>query len=203
MSPQDRDRHFWAKSWAKRDGSSNPFAQTVLRNIPEPQGKTLLDLGCGDGRDAIAFADAGFSVTAVDYSESGIAKLKSARPDIRAMQADIRELQFPEGSFDVVYAHLSLHYFDDATTRTVLERIRMWLKPRGFFFVKCKSTKDPLYGKGKKIGPDMYAEGHLRHFFSEDYLREMLAGYDILKLQPSRDRYEGHESAFVEAVAQR
>ena len=39
------------------------------------------------------------------------------------------------------------------------------LTDEGLIFIKCKSIDDDLYGKGEKIGEDLYNYGHLRHFF--------------------------------------
>lgn len=44
----------------------------------------------------------------------------------------------------------------------------------------CKTTNDQFYGKGTHLEEDMFDnEGHIRHFFSEDYTRSSLVGYRI------------------------
>jgi SAM-dependent methyltransferase len=110
-------------------------------------------------------------------------------------------LPFADRSFDAVYAHLSVHYFDDAVTRSVFAEMRRVLRPGGFLFVKCKSVDDCLYGVGEQIGPDMFRSDHTRHFFSRDYLQSMLSEFDIVSLRKSSAAYHGKRSAFVQAVA--
>ena len=166
----------------------------------------LLDVGCGNGVDSLFFAKQGYAVTATDFSESGIAALHaSAETDGLFLRTHLhdtaKKFPFDHGTFDVIYAHLALHYFDDATTQKVFAEMRRLLKKGGLFFVKCKSTKDCQYGKGEQIGPDMFRDGHIRHFFTPAYLRSLLAQYTILSERSSSARYHGKTSAFVQAIA--
>lgn len=110
-----------------------------------------------------------------------------------------------DNSFDVVYAHLSLHYFDDETTKKIFKKISFILKPGGYLFVKCKSTDDKLYGVGKKIGIDMYQKKGewLRHFFSKRYMEEMLVDFKIIKIRKSSSVYHSYKSSFIESFAKK
>ncbi len=72
----------------------------------------VLDLGCGEGRDAVYFASLGFQVTAVDLAPSGLEKarrlaedLGAPVPDLRCQ--DIRETRLDEG-YDLFFAGNSL-----------------------------------------------------------------------------------------------
>ena len=67
--------------------------------------------------------------------------------------------------------------------------------------VRCKSTKDSLYGIGERIGEDTFANPHVRHFFTERYMRSLLGAFDILKIGESSATYENKKSAFIEAIA--
>ena len=174
------EQEYWEEHWTtRRKKAANNFAKRAYTLIQQRGLKTLLDVGSGDGRDSLYFAGKGLSVTAVDFSESGIDQLKSQNDDIQTRVADIKNLKFSPNSFDVIYAHLSLHYFDDRVTTEVFESLYQMLKKGGLLFVKCKSVDDALYGKGKKIGPDMYQRSHLRHFFSREYMQEKLKSFKI------------------------
>lgn len=194
----------WQETYKTRKMSAVvDFAKQVSEYLHEKQGASVLDIGCGDGRDADFFATQGLNVTAIDFSEEAIERVKKLNPAIDARVMDTQHMDFPDASFDAVYAHLSLHYFDDATTTTIFENIRRMLKPGGLFFVKCKSTKDPYYGMGEEVGPNMFLHGHLRHLFTPDYMRTQLADFTILTIDETSADYDGKTSAFVEAVAKK
>lgn len=80
----------------------------------------MLDIGCGQGRDALPLARRGFHVTAVDLAPSGIRDLTAAARaenlPITGVVADIRDYA-PDGLFDIVLIDRTLHMLppDDQT----------------------------------------------------------------------------------------
>ena len=199
------EEEYWKTKWDKREiEEANDFARRSFSQIKDNNFTTLLDLGCGDGRDSLFFASEGLNVTSVDFSESGIKKLnelsKEKGLEINAIQTDIRKINFLDNSFDVIYAHLSLHYFDDEITTQIFDKLFRILKKDGLIFIKCKSVEDALYGKGEEIGKDMYKKGHIRHFFSEEYMKEKLRNFKILEVRKTSSVYHQYESNFIEAV---
>jgi ubiquinone/menaquinone biosynthesis C-methylase UbiE len=177
------------------------YAKKAFEQLRSKHGCTLLDIGCGDGRDSIYFEEQGVKVTAIDFSEEAISRLKKKAPKINAIVKEIQHMDFPDASFDAIYAHLSLHYFDDSTTDTIFGNIYRMLKPGGLLFVRCKSIHDPFYGKGEKVGDDMFLLKHVRHFFSKEYMQNKLRKFVVLSLDETSSFYDGKDSCFVEAVA--
>lgn len=55
--------------WGNKPGK---LVEQYLLKLPEGTGMTALDLGCGEGKNAIALANAGFHVTAVDCSNAAL-----------------------------------------------------------------------------------------------------------------------------------
>lgn len=206
MKSPRTNKEAWKNKWQGRTEPVNEFAKAVIQGAPA-KGE-LLDVGCGNGTDSFFFVENGFTVTAVDFSESGIEGLNAAAKErglsIRSSVGDIsKKLPYKDESFDVVYAHLSLHYFDDATTKRVFAEMHRVLKKGGYFFVKCKSVDDPLYGVGEEMGPDIFRSDHTRHFFSLPYLKSMLGGFAVFTSAKSSSAYHGKVSNFVQAVAQK
>ncbi len=179
------------------------FTKNAANLLGDKTNVSILDIGCGDGRDANFFAEQGLHVTAIDFSEEAIERVKKLNPAIDARVMDTTNMDFPDASFDAVYAHLSLHYFDDATTAAIFANIHRMLKPGGLFFVKCKSTKDAYYGEGEKVGEHMYVRSNMRHFFTPEYMQKQLADFTVLTLDETSAEYDGKTSAFVEAVAKK
>ena len=107
--------------------------------------------------------------------------------------------------FAAGYARLSLHYFSDVITRNIFREIHRSLKPDGLLAFLCKSTRDHLYGQGQKIEEDMFIkDGHVRHFFSEDYAKSCLEDkFKLVKLQTNWENLYGKQSSAITVIAQK
>ena len=210
---QEQVTEYWKKRVERKEKQApTEFAKHCLNFLEDRKCTSLLDLGCGDGRDSIFFAKQGYEVTAVDVSPIALQILQKKIDEeniknIRVMEQDILNIEFPENSFDIIYAHLSLQYFLDKETTEVFKNIHKILKKGGFLFIKCKSTEDEDFGKGKMFETNVYVtrENYVRHFFDERYMREKLQGFTTLNIEKTTGTYEGlhgeKTSHFIEAVA--
>ncbi len=92
----------------------------------------LLDLGCGAGEPfARWFADRGWSVTGVDFSKRMLELAAKYVPEMRTVQADMRDADFPAASFDAVTAIYSLFHVPSCDQPALFAKIRSWLRPQG------------------------------------------------------------------------
>lgn len=89
-------------------------------------GNEVLDLGAGDGRNALFLAERGFNVTAVDLSEKALGQLNSriagANLTITSLNEDITTYDFPD-SIDNVICSLVLHFLKRDEAQNVLYKI--------------------------------------------------------------------------------
>jgi len=110
--------------------------EQILTSMPLPPGASVLDVGCGVGRHALAFAHRGFQVTGIDrmcdYLESARARAQDQKVDIEFTRADMRQFR-REHAFDLAVNLLtSFGYFDDPEDDLrVLANIQASLKPGG------------------------------------------------------------------------
>jgi len=198
------DKQYWDRIWTEHpDMRVNRMARRALPLIKARGLQTVLDIGCGSGQDALYMVRHGLQVTALDIAPAGLQRLQELKAGVTCLNQDISQLNLPDESFEVVYAHLSLQYFDDRQTRRVFRTIYNILKKGGLFLVKCKSVDDRLYGEGEKVGEDTFFYHHLRHFFSRNYMAAMLEPFSIIKLRRTSSVYGGQRSAFIEAIATR
>lgn len=205
----DNQQHMWDKKHSAGEHAEwkddpRPFAREVAENL-QPHTR-LLELGCGVGSDARFFANHGVDVVASDFSQVVIDQNNAqAHPDnLEFTTLDITDTYpFADELFDAVYAHLSLHYYNDETTRKIFTEIHRVLKPEGMLYFNCKSTHDPSYGQGEQIEPDMFVKNHhIRHFFSPEYTRQVLANdFDIVKLEETEETYADFPSNFINCWA--
>ncbi|MEK7152399.1 MAG: class I SAM-dependent methyltransferase [Patescibacteria group bacterium] len=185
------------KSYGNQDWIDKPslFAEDASNFFPH-HGE-LLELGAGLGQDSRFFAEAGYNVIATDI-EPTILKLDQKniaddfRERIQFQQMDLRQ-PFPieDKSFDIVYAHLSLHYFDTETTKRVFAEIERVLKPGGILAFLVNSTDDPEYGTGTLLEPDFYQiEKATKRYFSIDTVNELVEKFDIKLLDNHGETYK-------------
>ncbi len=127
------------------------------RTAGEDAGKLrVLDLGCGSGRDAKAFLNAGFDVLACDAS-SRLAELASAHVGIDVQHATFDEClqQQPEHSLDGIWACASLLHLD--STHALVDTLRLAaraLRPGAVAYVSFKhqcSGPTVRWDKGRRF----------------------------------------------------
>jgi SAM-dependent methyltransferase len=173
------------------EGSSE-FAHTAINLFKGAAVRSVLELGCGQGRDTLLFAKEGFQVTALDYSEAGLLKLQGSAREIGFSDRiatrffDVRKpLPFPDGSFDACYSHMLLCMeLSTAELRFLLGEVRRVLKPGGLGLYSVRNTFDKHYGAGTRKSEELYEiGGFVVHFFSEEKIRSLATGYELLDLR--------------------
>lgn len=104
--------------------------------------------------------------------------------------------------FDMVYANLSLHYFDDESTRRIFQSVYGLLRRGGMLAFEVKSVNDVDYGKGDEIGDGLFVKNeHVHHFFSGDYIEELLKAFRIVHKEEVQYISEGKLSSFWDVIA--
>lgn len=134
--------------------------------LPPLEGKAVLDLGCGCGENCAEFLRRGCSkVVGVDVSENMLAAAQSEHPEITFVRADMSELHFAGGSFDVATSSLAVHYVPDFAA--LAKSVYSFLKPNGVFVFSQEHplTTAPLGGSSWTRGE----EGTPLHYNLTDY----------------------------------
>lgn len=108
--------------------------QSFLRYLPEHA--SILDLGCGSGRDALAFKNFGHQVEAIDYSEELVGKAFQLT-GLPVQLGNFYELS-AQGKYDGIWACASLLHCERDKLSDVLQRILTALKPNGVCYMSFK-----------------------------------------------------------------
>jgi tellurite methyltransferase len=106
----------------------------VLEMMPTGRSIRLLDIGCGEGRNAVFFARRGYEVTAFDSSSTGVEKTKTIAAEfsvkVDVFEADIKEFRLKE-EFDVILSTGALHYIPEELKKEVLENYKSYTQKDG------------------------------------------------------------------------
>ncbi len=193
----------WETYWGNeenRDWWKRPVPEVLeFIDLQSPgERRNVLDLGCGLGRHAIAFARAEFCVTATDASETAIGHLREWAQElglaIRAMTGDVLDDTLPTASFDIVLSYNVLYHGYRDQFAQAIEHVHELLKPAGLFFFTCPTRQDGKYGFGEQVAPHTFlctksvTPGDIHYFADEKDLDELLVGFGQL----SRRKDEGY-----------
>lgn len=144
----DDARRFWEERYGSTDrvwsGQVNPRLLEVAADLPAGR---ALDLGCGEGADALWLAERGWQVVAVDVSATALQRAAEAvstrnmADRIDFQRHDLNET-FPEGAFDLV----SAQYFHSPARlerEAVLRRAAGQVNPGGVLLIVDHGAAPP------------------------------------------------------------
>ncbi len=137
-----------------------------------PYGGTVLDMGMGEGRNAVFLAQKGYLVTGVDVSSVAVKKARILAKEygvkLQTMVASLNKYDFPKENFDAI---IVFYYVD----RSLTEKIVKWLKPGGVLIFESHTVKQ----RKKKE----FANEPVEYFLKEQELLTMFKGFKILKYE--------------------
>lgn len=100
---------------------------------------TILDLGCGHGRDLEYFLEKGFDVIGIDNSSELLGIAKKRVPSSKFIEMDIRDIDSIDLKFDGIWANAILHHLHIEDIEKVCIDISNRLNPSGILFLSVKS----------------------------------------------------------------
>ena len=122
--------------WGSQPGR---LVQQLTSQLQGWSGLKVLDLGCGEGKNAMFIARLGAIVEAYDISPFAIANAKRAWPDHTAVNwtvQDVRAMSFAQGKYDVVIAYGLLHCLDNSEeVAALLRRLQLACRANGFHVI--------------------------------------------------------------------
>jgi ubiquinone/menaquinone biosynthesis C-methylase UbiE len=96
-----------------------------------PAGSKILDCGCGPGMDTERFSQLGYKVTAIDLSDRFVEFTKRRVPSATVQRMDMRNLDFPEASFDGIWTSFSLLHIRASEIQETLLGLKSVLQKAG------------------------------------------------------------------------
>lgn len=182
--------NYWNNAYSNNIGDNNivmnptTFFDYIKRYIKEEfKG---IEFGCGNGRDALNFSKIIKNYVGIDLCEKAI-KLcnnNNTHSVINNNSIFINDSFCDENlinkynldnDFDFVYSRFTLHSIDDNLVLKTINNAYDLLKINGYLFIETRSTNDPRFNVGIKVGKNAFIDTHYRRFTE---LNEMI---DILE----------------------
>ena len=199
------EKPFWEQTYADENAATfskeptadlNEFAH-LIRSVSR-----VLDVGCGEGRNAIFLAKQGHSVDAFDLSAAGIAKARAIAQEegavVRFSVCDMKNYVF-EHDYDVILSHGVLHLPERAARDAFLLEMQRYTRPDGYHFIGVFTNRLPATPDNAPFTKSLFDVGELP---------EKYAGWKIIHHMEGifQDEHPGgirHEHAYERIIAQK
>lgn len=175
----------------KFDGSPN-YEVVVLGEKLNTQNRqfSVLDLGCGDGRNSFYLSGCNCKIDAVDIDEKNLNRLKYLSKifnrEINTYNQDVTTFRF-EKKYDIILSHGLLHFLSATDTENLLNNIVRYTKDEG---INMFTTA--YYTEGDSVPSSFLEEGH-KNEYSVERLKSFYKGWDII-LDEDYYKWDYHHS---------
>lgn len=154
--------------WGLEPGS---FLEDLINLCPPSKDKKVLDIGCGEGKDAVYMAQKGYDVTAFDLTENGIRKTialaNTKGVKLNAYVDDINTFTTDE-QYDIIYSTGTVQYLFEENKGGFFEKLNKITRKNGIVYINVFVEKPflelpPDWDKEEK----MWKPGELFMFFAD------------------------------------
>lgn len=163
-----REDYYWGTE-------PNDLARRAVEQLGDPDRAVVADVGAGEGRDAVFFAERGADVYAIDPIPEGLEKAERLAADrgveVETRQGDVNDLELPE-PVDLFYSIGTVQYLRPDERESQFGHFREATRPGGvhavFAFVDHPDVPTP---------PDW---GDNEHFYEQGELRGYYDDWELL-----------------------
>lgn len=163
----------------------------------------VLDLGVGEGRNALSFAKMGYEVEGVDISQTAVERCveraKKANLKVKAEVRDLKEIDIPQGKYSLIIAAWVLNFFKKTEAEEIIQRIRNGLKKDGFVYIGVLSINDPGYERAKKslevVEENTFfspKRSSFIHYFTKEEVLSLFASFKVIHYAEGIELDLGH-----------
>ena len=152
--------------------------------IKEP---TVLDLGCGIGRDTIVLADKGYKVLAVDKSQDCLDKMTTSKlkaiSNVKTLNIDITNFDFSLSKFDLILCMNVLHFLNKESIKKVIDNMKTSTNDSGMNVISVFTEENP--------------NKNLPGLFKKEELKELYNDWNIVHYDEYFSPFEQHDGSEV------
>ena len=162
---------YWNKFYKKHTLIIKPsnFSQFIKKEfLKKKKIKNILEIGCGNGRDAFYFSKYATKIVSIDNSQQAIIKSKNnerMQKNIIFLKKNIlSRFNVVVKNFDLIYARFFLHTINSIEEDIFLNLLKKISNKKTIVALEFRTTKDKLFKKGKKISKNESITDHYRRF---------------------------------------
>jgi tellurite methyltransferase len=207
------DKNYWNQYYKNDKVPQEPslFAKFIFNNYCKENTK-IIELGCGNGRDIVFFAENKLQATAVDQSDVAINKLKSnfiSFSNLKLLVDDFTKLKDFEDSFDIVYSRFTMHSITEEQENDVIKWAYNNLVSNGLFCIEARGLENQLYQKGilSDERNTYFYNDHFRRFISlvEFTTKLEKLGFEIMSSLEEKgfSPFNNNDETFIRVVVKK
>lgn len=148
-------------------GARDKDIDIAIKLAGEPKNPSILEIGCGDGRDAEQVVKRTKNYVGFDISKSMIEIAKQKVPTAKFEVGDARTYKYPK-NLDVILAFASLLHLDKTEVKNLFRKVYRALRPGGIIFISLKYR--PKYEK--ELKKDRFGN-RLFYFYNPELVTEL------------------------------
>lgn len=206
----NKEQKYWENYYKKQNEpfKESLFASYCVKNYLQPN-MTVLELGCGNGRDAVYMSRNGINITAVDQCSKEIDFLNNnfGHKNLKFQSGDFSQLKIRK-NFDAIYSRFTLHAVSLQQQDNTLNWCAKHLNLNGYLLIEARGTENEYYGLGKPVDGETDAfiyEGHYRRFLrlNETVSKIKNNGLTIISADECANRapFNGTDYKFLRIIA--
>lgn len=125
----------YSKRYAEIGARTNDVSKVF--SYVEKENPVVMEIGCGNGRDAASILEHTNNYTGIDISAGMLAIAQKALPKANFVKADVATYDFPK-CIDIIFAFASLLHISKEELHTILAKIHESLNEKGVVFISLK-----------------------------------------------------------------
>lgn len=161
-----------------------------------PDNGEVLDIGIGEGRNALFFAAQGFVVEGIDISETAVERClelsKEHNLNVDAKIQDITSFEIEPNKYSLIILSNVLNFFPDNEIKNIIDKVKNGLQKNGLVYINVFDDKEP----GRKKAPERYEQlaehtfykessNMFLHYFTRSELEGFFTDYKTISLSQS------------------
>lgn len=206
------EKKYWDNFYRKLGAPVRPsnfasFVEDEYGNLVN----SIVDVGCGNGRDSFYFASKGINCVGIDQSDSAVEINKNNIPDqnknLNFVEGDYPSYNYSKLNMDSlsIYSRFTLHSINYDEENVFLDNLSN-LDCLNYIFIEVRSINDEIYGNGRKVGEHEFITSHYRRFIDPEILHEKLSKlFEIKSFNESQgySKTENDDPCLIRVVAKK